>query len=76
MLSSVQRQSSLLSHASINQSIRFLLMTINNKLEEIPFQDGVDDSPRQPDPRFIQKQRPSVFYYTTDILGFIKTLLS
>ena len=51
------------------------MRTIYDKLSEIPFVDGDIRSRRTPCERFVRQQRPSVIFYTMDILKFINTLI-
>ena len=68
-----KRKTSILSHSSVHGSIRQILRTIFDKLSEIPFEMN-EDGVYAPNQRFIETQRPSVLFYTIDILKFINTL--
>ena len=75
LIQSVDKQTSILSHISVNASVRQVLRTIQDKLHEIPFTHADTENARQPDEQFIRQQRPSVMFYTIDILKFINTLI-
>lgn len=49
LIQSVDKQTSILSHISVNASVRQILRTIQDKLHEIPFTDGNTQNARQPD---------------------------
>ena len=55
--------------------MRQILRTIHDKLQEIPFTEGDSETIRRPDERYVKQQRPSVIFYTIDILKFINTLI-
>lgn len=75
LIVSVNNQTSLLSHNSVNASVRQILRSIHDKLQEIPFIKGDVKNARKPCEIFIQHQRPSIIFYTIDILKFINSLI-
>ena len=73
LLKSIQ-STCILSHSSVHSSVRQILRVVYEKLCQIPFTDGDTKGIRKPIEHVLHEQRPSVGFYTVDILEFINML--